>query len=186
MTVFSSIPMLLESQSRFPGYVTERTERDLALPGATVYKPYRSTIFEFEDGYDYLQSQGYLGFNVTRHVGVQFGHGRHFIGNGYRSLFLSDFSGNYFYMKLNWRIWRFHLQNIFGELALQGARDDKGDQLIPKKYMAAHYLSYAITPKLSVGLFETVVFSRTNNFEFQYLNPVILYRSVEQLLGISR
>ena len=174
---------LIETQARFPDYVRERSERDNAVPGAGFFKPYRSSIFDINDGYDFLQAQGYFGFNITKHVGMQLGHGRHFIGNGYRSLFLSDFSPNYFYLKLNWRVWRFHLQNIFAEVALQGAGDDVGDLLIPKKYFAAHYLSFAATPKLTVGFFESVVFSRNNQFELQYLNPVILYRTVEQLVG---
>ncbi|NNE26631.1 MAG: hypothetical protein HKN09_07290, partial [Saprospiraceae bacterium] len=42
-----------------------------------------------------------------------------------------------------------------------------------------HYLDLNISNRLSIGLFETVVFSRENQFELQYLNPLILYRTVE-------
>ena len=49
--------------------------------------------------------------------------------------------------------------------------------------MSAHHLSFNITPNLNVGFFETVVFSRNNHFELQYLNPVILYRTIEQANG---
>ena len=174
---------ILESQARFPDYVNERIDSVLAVPGAALYKPYRSNIFEFTDGRDYLLAQGYVGFNVSKHVGFQFGHGQNFIGNGYRSMFLSDFSTNYLYLKMNWRVWKLHLQNIIAEMAVQGARDDKGDRVIPKKYVAAHYLSYRPTKNLSFGLYEAVVFTRNNNFELQYLNPVILYRTIEQLVG---
>jgi hypothetical protein len=34
-----------------------------------------------------------------------------------------------------------------------------------------------------VGLYESVVHSRTDFFDFQYLNPIIFYRSVEQTKG---
>lgn len=34
-----------------------------------------------------------------------------------------------------------------------------------------------------MSLFENIVFSREDHFEFQYLNPVILYRAVEHLVG---
>jgi hypothetical protein len=174
---------VIENQARYPDYVTDRIEKDLAVPGAGFYKDYRSRIFDFDDGVDYLLSQGAVNFNVTRHVGVELGHGRHFIGNGYRSLLLSDFAANYFYLQLDWRVWKLQLRNVFAELALEGSRATSGDRLIPKKYFAAHYLSYKITPKIEVGLFETIVFSRNNQFELQYLNPVILYRTVEQLTG---
>lgn len=174
---------VLESQVRFPDYVNRRIARDKAIPGAGFYKPYNSIIFDFKDGYDFLLAQGYLGFNVTRHVGVQFGHGRHFIGHGYRSLLLSDFSNNYLYLKLNWRIWKFHLQNIFAELAQDSDQNSISERLLPKRYLAAHYFGFSPAPNLSFGFYEAVVFSRVDHFEFQYLNPVILYRTVEQLLG---
>jgi hypothetical protein len=174
---------VLESQTRFPEHVNRLIERDRAVPGAGLFKPYNSIVFDFNDGYDYLLSQGYLGFNVTRHVGVQFGHGRHFIGHGYRSLLLSDFSNNYLYLKLNWRVWKLHLQNIFMELAQDSDLNSTSERLLPKRYMAAHYLGFSPLPNLTFGFYEAVVFSRVDKFEFQYLNPVILYRTVEQAIG---
>ncbi|MDV7402576.1 hypothetical protein RZS08_64740, partial [Arthrospira platensis SPKY1] len=62
---------VLESQTRFPNYVNRRIARDRAIPGAGLYKPYNSIVFDFRDGYDYLLAQGYLGFNISRHVGMQ-------------------------------------------------------------------------------------------------------------------
>ncbi|MCB0569782.1 MAG: hypothetical protein KDC66_08475 [Phaeodactylibacter sp.] len=175
---------ILETQSRFPDYVNERIHQDGAIPGAGYYKSYKSEIFDITDGYDYLNGQGYLAFNLSRHVGLQFGYGRNFIGNGYRSLILSDFANNYLYLKANWRVWKLHYQNIFAELAAESNINVPEDEVLPKKYMAAHYLSYDVLPNLSFGIFETVMFSRENGgFELQYLNPVILYRTIEQGLG---
>ncbi len=172
-----------ESQTRFANYVNTRIERDRAIPGAGFFKNYESSIFDSKNGYDFLNAQGYLGLNITKHVGLQIGHGRNFIGNGYRSIFLSDFANNYFYLKLNTRVWKFHYQNIFAELSASGSLDDDGDELLPKKYMAAHYLSCNINKNLSIGFFESVVFGRGDNFELNYLNPVILYRTIEQYIG---
>ncbi len=173
---------ILESQSRFPNYVIDYIGLTRAVPGAGLHKNYKSTILDIDRGYDYLNGQGYLGFNVTQHVGLQFGYGRNFIGNGYRSLLLSDFAQNYLYLKLNWKVWRFHYQNIFAELTPNGQRSG-GDVIQPKKYMAAHHFSFRVLPNLEVGFFEVVMFSRNNQFELQYLNPVILYRLVEHGLG---
>jgi hypothetical protein len=126
-------------------------------------------------------SQGYIGINATKFIGVQFGHGRHFIGDGHRSLLLSDFSNNYFYLKLNTRIWKINYQNIFAELTQDHA--NIANDVFKKKYMATHYLSVNVLKNLNVGLFESVIFARDNAFEVQYLNPLILYRTVEQMLG---
>lgn len=175
---------ILENQVRFPEYVNDYERQYKALPGAGLYKDYNSVVIKVQDGYDFLVAKGFIGFNVTPHVGVQLGHGTNFIGNGYRSLLLSDFANNYLYLKINSRIWKFHYQNIFAELSAQTRSGIVGgDRLLAKKYMAAHLLSYEFNRKLSLSFFEGVIFSRGNQFELQYLNPVILYRTVEHSLG---
>lgn len=172
---------ILESQARFANYVTERIISDKAIPGQGLYKNYNSSVFDITNGYDFLNAQGYIGFNVTKHIGLQFGHGRNFIGNGYRSMILSDYANNYLYLKLNTKFWKLHYQNIFAELSPLSAIENSGNNILPKKFIAAHHLSIDILPTLNIGIFESVVFSR-NQFEFQYLNPIILYRTVEHLL----
>jgi hypothetical protein len=174
---------IIETQASFPNYVNNRIDRDLAVPGAGFFKSYQSSVFDGVNGYDYLLAQGYLGFNLTRHIGMQFGHGQNFIGNGYRSMLLSDFGTNYFYLKFNTRVWKFHYQNIFAELSAESTSSQRDNELIAKKYMAAHYLDFKISNNFSIGLFEAVVFSRNNQFELQYLNPIILYRTIEGAIG---
>lgn len=173
---------IIEAQLRPASHVKRYVDDFLALPDAGLFKDFDSRIFEGDGAYDYLSSTGYFGFDISRHVGMQLGHGKNFIGDGYRSLFLSDFAKNYFYLKLNTRVWRFHYQNIFAELS---AREKlPGNVVVPKKYLAAHYLSFAVTPRFTLGLYEAVVFAREENrFELQYLNPVILYRSIEHHVG---
>jgi hypothetical protein len=58
-----------------------------------------------------------------------------------------------------------------------------GDVILPKKYSANHYLAFRPNKHVEIGLFESVIFSRPDYFEFQYLNPIILYRAVEHSLG---
>ncbi|MCW5921489.1 MAG: hypothetical protein KIS77_04040 [Saprospiraceae bacterium] len=174
---------VVETQARFPNYVTERVEEFNAIPYAGNFKRYNPRVLDVTNAYDFNQAVGYLSFKATKHIGVQLGHGKHFIGNGHRSLFLSDANNYAFYLKLNTRVWRFHYQTLLQELSPIGANDLGNNIRIPKKYVAAHYLNYRITPKLSVGLFEATVFNRSQQFELQYLNPLILYRTVEGMLG---
>lgn len=171
-----------ETQARFPGYVEERIERDGVIPGAGFKKVYKSNLFNIENGFDYLNGEGHIGFNFTRHIGLQFGYGRQFLGNGYRSLLLSDFANNYLFLRLNWDLGRFHYQNLYAELARDPKPAVSGDPVV-KKYMATHHFSFNVTDNFNIGLFETVVFSRNDHFEFHYLLPVILFRTVEQALG---
>ncbi len=176
---------VVETQVRIPDYVNARVQQDKALAGAGLYKPYKSDIFKIKkNGYDYLGATAYVGVNISKHIGVQLGHGKNFIGNGYRSLLLAENTNNYFYLKLNWHLWKLHYQNIFSELLPLSHRAYTGhDNLLPRKYAATHYISFKPYKNMEFGFFESVIFNRAKHFELQYLNPLILYRTVEHLIG---
>jgi hypothetical protein len=173
---------LYETQRRYPSYIDAEIDRINAIPGQGFYKLYDSSILGGISGYDFLNGQAYAGTKISKSIDLQFGHGRHFIGDGIRSLLLSDYSHNYFYLRLSTKIWKFHYQNIFAELAAASGKDAIGNELLPKKYMSAHYLDFEVSDRLTIGLFESVIYGRDNGLELQYLNPVILYRTVEQML----
>ena len=124
---------ILETQARFPGYVNDWISKFEAVPGAGFYKEHNSRIFNVGGGYDFLRASGYVGFQASKHFSLELGHASHFIGDGMRSMFLSDFAGNHFYLKFNTRVWKLHYQNLFGELSPISSRGDKGDALLPKK-----------------------------------------------------
>ncbi len=165
-----------DNQERDPAYVQGFISERTAVPGAGFYKGFKAP-----GGVDYFDARGYITFNVTKYIDVAFGYDKNFIGNGYRSLYLSDFSNNALFLKLNTRIWKFNYQNLFMELSNADSR--LTDRLVGKKYAALHHLDIDIAKWLNIGLFEGVVFGRQNKFEFGYLNPVIFYRSIEQQNG---
>lgn len=173
---------LLENQRAFPYYTEDWIQEYKTIPGSGFYKRYQSGFIDNLKGYDYFQTKAYVGFNLSKSIAAELGHGSHFIGNGYRSLLLSDFSPNYFYLKFNNRVWKLHYQNLFAELAPISTVVNPGDRILPKKYTAMHYLAFKPSNHFEIGLFESVIFGRENHFELQYLNPIILYRAVEHSL----
>jgi hypothetical protein len=166
---------ITDNQERDPLYVQQFVTARHAVPGEGFYKSFKTT------GYDYFDARGYFTLSAAKVIDIQFGYDKNFIGNGYRSLFLSDFSAPYLFLKLNTRIWKFNYQNLFMEL--NSANRLNVDKLVPKKYAAMHHLDIGVTKWMNIGVFEGVVFGRTNHFEFGYLNPVIFYRSIEQQNG---
>ncbi|HYV93939.1 MAG TPA: hypothetical protein VE978_19330 [Chitinophagales bacterium] len=166
---------LTENQARYPLYVRQRIDSFGAVPNEGYYKGFKV------GGVDFFEAKGYFDFTAAKFITIQFGHGKNFLGNGIRSLALSDFSENYLFLKLQTQVWKFNYQNLFMDLTGDFLRG--GDKLLPKKFAAIHHFSINATKWLNAGVFETVVFHRNDGFEFQYLNPVIFYRSVEQLLG---
>lgn len=190
--VFSYYFNLTQTAARIPQYATDRAQYEKIkdsvgledytyVPNEAYWKDYSSKIFKFQDGLDYFDARGYITAHILKHINITFGRDQHFIGNGVRSHILSDFAPAYLFLKFNVKVWRVSYQSIFAELTSQYKRG--ADQLLPKKYMALHHLSIQATHWLNVGFFESVIMSRSNHFELQYLNPLIFYRSVEHALG---
>jgi hypothetical protein len=114
-------------------------------------------------------------------VNVTFGYDKHFLGDGIRSLFLSDFSAGATFLRFNTKVWKLNYQNLYMELTPQYARGS--DRLLPHKYATMHHLSINALKWLNVGIFEAVIFDRRDKYEFSYMIPIILYRQVERSLG---
>jgi len=174
-----------DTQALFPTYITNTITRLNAIPNEGYYKrPIDG------NGVDFLTARGYITADIIKEkINFQFGYDKNQIGSGYRSLFLSDFSSNYLFMKFNTNIWKINYQNIFAQMT---AEKLNADSYYPQKFVAIHHLSVNLTPKLQVGLFEAIIFNRIDTtaqrnkngyFDFRYLNPVIFYRSVEQQAG---
>jgi hypothetical protein len=166
---------LTENQARYPLYVRERTDSFGAVPFAGYYKNYKTTAVDFFD------AKGYFDVTAAKFITIQFGHDKSFVGNGMRTASISDFSEDYLFLKLHTQVWKINYQNLFMDLTADFLRG--GDTVLPKKYAALHHLSINTTKWLNLGVWESVVFHRNDGFELQYLNPIIFYRSIEQLLG---
>ena len=175
--------MLTENQARYADYVQDVTDTTIAVPYEGFWKQYKTS------GVDFLRAQAYIDINATKHISAQFGYGKHFIGNGKRSLILSDVGNNYPYLRLNTRIWKIQYTNIFAQLVGQTQGGDfglLGTGSFTKKYLANHHLSVKVLPNLTVGLFESVIYGdSTQNLKVEYLNPIIFYRALEQQDGSS-
>jgi hypothetical protein len=166
---------ITDNQERGPSFFQDRVTTLNAVPGVGFYKKFK------KNGYDYFDGRGYVTFNVTKYIDVQFGYDKNFIGNGYRSLFLDNNGDSYLFLKLNTKIWKFDYENLFMELMPQYSKT--GANLLDRKYAAMHHLSMNVTKWLNVGLFEGVIFGRKNRFDFEYLNPVIFLRHIEGTVG---
>ncbi|MBK6410689.1 MAG: hypothetical protein IPF78_13500 [Flavobacteriales bacterium] len=115
------------------------------------------------------------------------GKGRNFIGEGYWLLFLSDEAYSYFYFKITTTAWHIRYVNLF--TLMDDIRGAGGDPTrFAKKFTSMHYLSWNVSKRLNVGLFEAIVWQDNDpkyprGFDLSYVNPVIFYRPVEYGLG---
>jgi hypothetical protein len=169
-----------DNQAFVPAYVQDVANTAKAFPGEGFTKQFKT------NGYDFFSARGYITFNVIKQVAVQFGHDKNFIGNGYRSMLLSDYSSKYLFLKITTKAWIFNYTNLFADMTGTVVNNN---QYNPRRYMAMHQLSINITKRFNIGLFEAIMFDRgdsitgNSGFELNYLNPIIFYREAESYLG---
>jgi hypothetical protein len=89
-----------DNQSLLPQYVEDETQRHLAVPHEGFWKSFKSGT-----GKDFLQARGYISFQATKNINIQFGQDRTFIGNGYRSIIFSDYSAPNLLRRTNVFVW---------------------------------------------------------------------------------
>ena len=168
--------MMSTTDTALPPWVDAYAAHLGAVPGEGFWKPYE------DKGYSYFSATGYITFQVTPHIEAQMGQDRNFVGEGHRSMILSDFSSPYMFLKLNTRIWKFTFTNLWGQLNADVlySRGRPTDGRYPKKWFSHHRLGINLGKKLNVGVFESVM---ANQLDWNYLNPVIFYRWVEHQLG---
>ena len=173
-----------DNQVFYPYYVNDQSRLYLRSGQTTGYAPGEAFTKPFgTNGTDFISARGYFTLNIAKIINLQFGHDRNFIGNGFRSLFLSDNSAPYLFLKLTTRFGKnIQYTNLFTELQNTERAPAVSSELIPQKFAAMHHLSINLSPKLNLGVFEGEVFSR-DRFDINYLNPIIFYRYVESYRG---
>lgn len=129
---------------------------------------------------------GYVSYSPNKHFNLQAGRGKHFFGDGYRSLQLSDNANLYPYFKFSIDVWQLKYVSLFTQLKDIDVLNNNLD--LGEKFGVMHFLSLNLGERLNINLFETVVWNARDSvgyrgFDLQYLNPVIFYRPVEFSLG---
>jgi hypothetical protein len=134
--------------------------------------------------YSYGDLRGRLSYTPNRIFNFQVGLDHNFIGEGNRSLFLSDYGKPHPFGQIRAQFWRVEYSVLY-----QFFREEVGTEW-KRKNGATHHISLNATKWLNIGIFETVVFQPKDTllnrgYDVEYLNPVIFYRPQEYSLGSS-
>ncbi|MDG5800565.1 hypothetical protein QA597_09365 [Marinilabiliaceae bacterium ANBcel2] len=175
---------LYENQALFPKYINEFTRERGIAPG-------QGRVKEFgDDAWDFMQSTGYLSYNAGQWINLQLGYGKNFIGDGYRSLLLSDNTYSYPYFKMTasflkakYMVMAAQMRHLGDDPVIRG-----GDDRFEYKYGIFHYLSWNISNRVNIGLFESVIWAAEDDtgyrgMDFSYMIPVVMYRPIEYDMG---
>lgn len=173
---FSFYTGFYETQATFSHYLDSAIRYSSVVPGQGKVKVLKG------GGFDYGMAFGGVSYTPSKYFNVQLANDKNFIGDGYRSLLLSDNSFSYPYLKLTADVWRFKYTVLYAEfIDLLSVHDP--DLGYRKKYGTFHYLDTRIGKRLYFGFFEAVIWKPdlygARGFELSYLNPVIFLRPVE-------
>lgn len=163
------------------GGVTIYNQKNAVVPGYARTKNFKT------NGYDFAFAEGYLTIAPNRFFNLHFGNGSHFIGNGYRSLLLSDNATNYPFLKLETNLWngriQYHVMYAVMTNLYRLKYYETTEATYERKLGAFHFLDVAITPKLNIGIFEGSVWKHTDSLGTSkpdplFANPLILSNSL--------
>ncbi|MCC7301545.1 MAG: hypothetical protein IT233_02785 [Bacteroidia bacterium] len=154
---FSFETSFLENQGRFNPYIDSFVQLHGVIPGMGRWKSFDTT------DYDFAFSSGYFSWQMCKHFALTAGHGKHFVGEGYRSLLLSDNSFNYPFLRLShfWGKWQYTNVYAMGMNLHSGGvqTPPNTERLFQKKPMAFHTLSWKPHRKFELGLFQGLIWT---------------------------
>lgn len=166
-----------------PGFYENFLSQYDAVPGVGAFNRISTGGKYINGSVEYINVDAHLSYDIFKDkLTATAGYGRMFIGDGIRSLILSDQTAPMPYLSFRTNIWKLQYSNLFFK-----AQSQSIDYGLPgageNKYVSMHLLSANLFPWLNVGLFETTISSRTAGPDIGYFNPVIFYRSMERAYG---
>ncbi len=180
-----------ENQATFANYIDQYiTGTDHLFPSTANYQynviPGQGRSKKFKaNGYDYAMASGYISYSPNRIFNIQLGHGKHFVGDGYRSLLLSDNTFNYPYARITTTFKNFQYTNLytsFMNLTNGGDKVPPGiERLFQKKIGSFQLLSANFWNRISVGLFQGMIWEAADSTNRQHVN----FNTFDPLIGVN-
>jgi hypothetical protein len=172
-----------ENQGKFPGYVDAWSRQNLVVPGQGEWKSYANG-----KAFDFAYSSALIDYKAGKFFDIQLGYDKNFIGDGYRSMLLSDASFNYPFLKIIANVGHIQYTTMWAQFIDMKYPKSSYDNGYRRKWGVFNYLDWNISHKVSLGLFEAVIWQDSDStgkrgFDVSYLNPILFLRPVEFSVG---
>ncbi len=171
----------IANNQQFPSYIDSVifNKRNI-VPGNNV------ATLQGDRRFLYSNANVNLTYLPSPHFLVSAGYGKQFLGDGYRSLQLSDNAFNYPYLRLQARLWKLTYNVLYSRYEnkywfLVNGRSQA-------KYSVLHQLGINVSNKFQFALFDQVTSlakdtTYNRGFDVTYLNPLIFMRPLEFSIG---
>ena len=180
---FAFYSNIRENQAVLPDYIDRFARENTIVPGQGHARHFKET------GFDYANASAYIAMRPINWLQAVLGYGKNFIGDGYRSMILSDNAFAYPYLKLTANVWNIQYSCYYTQMTDKNRILD--DNTFARKYTIIHYIDWAVTKRLNLGLFDAMVCRGQDEngirrgLDFQYINPIIFLRTTDYYVGDS-
>lgn len=183
---FSFYTSAFENQGEFPAYLQKYIEDNKVVPGQGLSNSY---VGKPKNKKDYSYVTALISYTPNKYVNFTLGQDKIFIGDGYRSMILSDYATNYPFFKVTANLGNVQYSAIWAAMQEPKANKFSYDTGYRKKGAVFHYLDWNVNKRLSIGLFDAIIWAgkddlgNTRGFDYTYINPIIFLRPLERNNG---
>jgi hypothetical protein len=168
-----------ENQGRFANYVTDYIDNVGMVPSEAYDKSYGKLTK------DWSYATALIGYSPSKAIMIALGNDKTFIGDGYRSVLLSDYAAAYPLLRFTADLGK-HVQYMamWAYLEDQQAVQFNSFSNNRRKWAAFHYIDWNITSRASIGFFNALIAEEANDqgqqhgFDVNYINPVLFVSSL--------
>ena len=143
-----------ENQGVFPEYVNEFINANRVVPGQMYGKIGKETQ-------DWAYVSAILAYKPSEALTFSLAYDKNFIGDGYRSILLSDISSNSTNFKFNGTFADVNITSIWSYMLdpREARNEDFGRSRSQRKYGAFQYVDWNVTNRFSIGVFHSLIWA---------------------------
>jgi hypothetical protein len=176
---FSFYTSSYENQGKFAPYFNQYINKIAFVSGQAYNRDYAQNVTE-----DWSYSTAIISYSPIKQLNITMGEDKTFIGDGYRSLLLSDFSANYPLLRITANLGKVQYMMMWAYLEDINAPKFDTFGSNRRKWGVFHYLDWNVTNRFSLGFFNAVIAEEADNagnfhgFDANYIDPVFFSKSL--------
>lgn len=167
-----------ENQGKFANYETAYIDKVGMIPGQAYNRSFLGNT-------DWSYSTALIGFTPNKNISIVLGEDKTFIGDGYRSVLLSDYASNYPLLRLTFNLGKnVQYMAMWAYMEDQNAKQFNSFTNNRRKWGAFHYVDWNINNRASIGFFNALIAEEANDvgklhgFDINYINPILFASSL--------
>jgi hypothetical protein len=170
------------NQAVLPGYLQTYISQVGVIPGQAVDHGSGNV-----DNWSYITAVA--SYTPVKYINITAGRDKTFIGDGYRSMLLSDYASPYPFLKLTADLGNVKYMVMWANFNDPAYANINGYTSNRSKWGIFHYLDWNVSNRFSIGFYDSIIWSSTDDqglprgFDVTYINPIIFLRTTEASNG---